>query len=61
MEDQLVTKAELEGIIATFTTFINALTTQVTMLSTQVNNNTKNNVNNNTTTTNNNNENNQKI
>jgi len=43
MRDQLVMKAELEGITADFTTTINALTAQVVTLSTRVNNNANNN------------------
>jgi hypothetical protein len=44
---QSVTKADLQGIIAAFTTTINALTAQVATLTTRVNNNAANNNNNN--------------
>jgi hypothetical protein len=40
---QSVTKADLQGIIAAFTTTINALTAQVVTLTTRVNNNAANN------------------
>lgn len=48
MGDPPVMNAELESITRAFTMAINALTAQVALLSTQVNNNANNNVNNNT-------------
>jgi len=43
MGDQPVKKAELEGIFGAFSTTINALTAQATMLTTQLNNHANNN------------------